>query len=296
MYGMKMAFLNAKSHTWLFLLRQDSKFGQLNLKCLHLHNLWSRSAMVGPNGPVVSVTTYGPRLKTVYLTLESIACGSILPSRLLLWIDDLQILRNPPPPLRRLVNRGLEIRPTADYGPHKKYYPYLLSAGNFDSPLVTADDDVLYSRWWLSGLLSAHNENPLTVNCYRAHVMDFAEGKLRPYRTWTSCRSTEPSFCHFATGSSGCLYPATFLNELKRAGAGFQDLCPKADDVWLNANALRAGFKTRQIRRRSVNFPFLPGTQHGGLSQTNVGCGENDEQIRKTYTSADVAHLMTCAG
>jgi hypothetical protein len=282
------------SQAWLLLLRQDARWTKLYLRLLHLQNLRSKAAVISPNGPVVSITSYGPRLRTVYLALESIAAGSMLPSRLILWIEDEEIVSNPPPTLRRLAKRGLEVRLTQDFGPHKKYYPYLISASRFDQPLVTADDDVLYSRWWLAGLARAHKQGANMVNCYRAHVMRLAHGKVQPYHTWDRCLSTEPSFRHFATGGSGCIYPASLLVALKNAGSKFLQVCPHADDVWLHANAVLAGFKIRQIRNRPADFPFVPGPQANGLSNINAGLGRNDEQIIRTYPPEVISRLLSC--
>ena len=148
----RIRFSSVASELWPYLPKQEVKLTQLNSQHLHLQNVRSTAPVVAHGGPVVSITTYGTRLNTVYLVLESIASGSVLPSRLILWVNDLEVFSAPPPPLQRLVRRGLEIRLTEDYGPHKKYYPYLASAASFDRPLVTADDDVFYSRWWLTDL------------------------------------------------------------------------------------------------------------------------------------------------
>jgi len=256
---------------------------------LHLQNARSTAPVVAYGGPVVSITSYGTRLNSVYLVLESIASGSVLPSQLILWVNDLQVFRAPAPPLQRLARRGLEIRLTEDYGPHKKYYPYVASAASFDHPLVTADDDVFYSRWWLAGLVNAHNQDPRVVSCYRAYVISRADNILQPYPAWRPCESTVPSLSHFPLGTSGCIYPEPFLRILKHAGDGFRQSCPRGDDIWLHAHALRAGFKVRQIRERPVTFPSVPGTQCNGLSR--VKAERIDEQIRKTYTARDIALL-----
>lgn len=242
---------------------------------------------------MVSLTSFGERLQTVYLTIESIGIGSVLPSRLILWIQDENSFRCRPDSLRRLEARGLEVRLTDKYGPHSKYFPYLMSTDTFGCPLATADDDMLYSMWWLSGLAIAHDENPRLVNCYRAHFMHFANGAIKPYLNWEVRKSVEPSARCFATGSSGCIYPSEFLVKLKRAGDHFLQLCPKADDVWLHVNALRAGFKVRQITTRPLAFPMIPGTQTNALFRANWHSSGNDDQIRRTYTAEDIALLMS---
>lgn len=281
--------------TWLFFLRHETKLTKFHLTRLRLRNERSKASVTAPGGPVVSVTTYGDRLRTVHLVLESIAAGSVLPSRMILWVDSEEAFANRTAGLQRLVDRGLEICRSENFGPHTKYYPYLLSTDTFESALVTADDDLLYNEWWLEGLVRANREDPGSVNCYRAHRVRLEKGAIAPYVTWGRCRTTESSFLHFATGVSGCIYPPSLLRRLKLAGSEFVQLCPKADDVWLHVNALRAGMRTRQVWDRPLRFPFVPGTQGTGLYHSNVLLARNDEQIRNTYTASDIAVLEAAA-
>jgi hypothetical protein len=278
-------------HFWLLLLRQDTKYTKFNIKRLRHLNRTSQSPVVASGGPVVSLTTFGPRLETVHLTIESIGAGALLPSRLILWIQDSQTFQNRPQSVRNLEARGLEVRLTKEYRSHTKYFPYLLSNDAFNGPLATADDDVLYASWWLAGLAKAHDQDPTAIHCYRAHRMRLVNGAINPYLKWQVCNSTTPSQLTFATGSGGVIYPAEFLAHLKGAGDQFLTLCPKADDVWLHVNALRAGFKIRQISHKRVEFPAIPGTEETGLFHSNWTQG-NDEQIKKTYTAEDIARLI----
>lgn len=247
--------------------------------------------MIVAGGPVVSLTTYGKRVDTVYLTLESIAQGSMLPSRLILWLDEIDRYNSLPDSLRRLQARGLEVCLTPNYGPHKKYFPYLQSGAVLDTPLATADDDVIYPASWLKGLADSYAQFPSLVSCYRAHVMQFDSRGFAPYVSWKRCRSVEPSFLHFATGVSGTIYPPELQMRIKAAGLGFEDLCPRADDVWLHLQALRGGFRIKQLKSWEQSFPELPGTQDVGLVVENVHGSQNDLQIARTYTSGDIALL-----
>lgn len=240
---------------------------------------------------MVSLTTFGQRIQTVYLAIESIAAGNVLPSRMILWVPDKELFDLRPASLRRLEERGLEVILTQPYGPHTKYFPYLQAENNFGQPLVTADDDVTYSKWWLAGLVAAYTQNRQVLNCYRAHRIEFDDEKLAPYRMWSACRSTKPSHRHFTTGVSGCLYPPAMLDCLKRAGSEFLSTCPRADDVWLNATALRNNIKVKQVLRWPINFPLIAGTQNSGLWHSNVLLDQNDVQLAATYTQADVHRL-----
>ena len=266
-----------------------------------LRNHLSHQPVTSSLGPVVSVATYGPRLSTAHLAMESIAAGSLRPSRLLLWLDNPAEFANLTPALQRLQARGLEVKLSdRNYGPHKKYFPYVKSRRSENlagaaGPLVTADDDIMYPRHWLEGLANAYRDAPDLVQCYRARVVRVTDEGLASYATWELCRSTVPSALTLAIGVSGVIYPPKFLDGLEKAGAAFEQICPRADDLWLHVNALRQGFLVCQIGSKPVHFTVLPGTQEMGLQQQNLHNNGNDEQVRKTYAKADVESLQAAA-
>ncbi|MER4188015.1 hypothetical protein K8P82_08245 [Klebsiella pneumoniae] len=45
---------------------------------------------------VVSLTTHGERINNVHITIESILDGESVPSRIILWLDDINIFNNLP--------------------------------------------------------------------------------------------------------------------------------------------------------------------------------------------------------
>lgn len=257
---------------------------------LMLRNRFAWTAVAPGNpGPVVSLTTYGKRARVVYLAIESIARGRVLPSRLILWVDDAALYENPPGALLRLRRRGLEIKLCRNYGPHKKYYPYVESQSVFNAPLVTADDDVIYPRSWLAGLMAAHRQFPDCVNCYRARVITLRDGKIAPYRQWPLCRSDRAGLTTVSTGVSGVIYPVALLGDLKSAGTAFESCCPKADDLWLHVQAIRAGCYIRQIQPKPIHFPLIPGTQETSLYAENCAFDDgNDRQLAVTYEARDL--------
>jgi hypothetical protein len=270
----------------------------IQLVRLSLVNRFGQSSVIEAGGPVVSLTTFGRRSAKVYLAIESIASGSILPSRLILWIDDESLFNNPPATIQRLLKRGLEVRFCKNYGPHCKYYPYLESQQDFSAPLVTADDDTLYPSYWLERLIKANLEYPDAVNCYAAHVIPLNEHGFEKYQSWKLCNSTTPRFCHLAMGCMGVIYPAPFLIALKRAGTAFEHCCPKGDDLWLHVQALRASFRVRQILPRLPYFSFqtIPGSQQTALCNENVDGDGNDWQMRATYNEVDLQLLRADCG
>ncbi|MEF7613958.1 hypothetical protein V4F39_08555 [Aquincola sp. MAHUQ-54] len=257
-------------------------------------NRSSHESVIAPGGPVVSLTTYGPRLQNVFYVLESIGAGRLKPSRLVLWIDEGLAKAGLPDALKRLMSRGLEVRSTQDVGPHTKYFPQVLSEPHPVLPLVTADDDALYPAYWLQRLAAEGRRMPGVIHCFRAHRIAFdVQGRMRPYREWRGCTSTHPSHRHFLTGVAGVLYPVAAQNALRAAGDGFTACCPRADDIWLNLVALRAGIAVRQVRPRGRLFYKLPGTQAQGLAQGNVWGGGNDAQLLASYRVDDLQKLRS---
>ena len=253
----------------------------------------ARCSCVRAGGPVVTLTTHGPRLATVHLTLESIARGRVKPSRLILGLDDSEAGKELSKGIQRLKARGLEVVYGPNVGPHQKYYLYINSTPSLISPLVTADDDVMYPRSWLDGLFIEYKKSPGLIHCYRAHRIVIKDGKMAPYSEWGSCRSDLPSFMNFATGVSGVIYPPEFQLWLRQAGDAFKNCCPSNDDIWLHANAVRCGIKIHQISSRSIHFVGMPGTQETALHVKNVSRSGNDRQVEATYTPDDIRVLLS---
>jgi len=259
---------------------------------LALWNLLSKRSLICEDGPPLSLTSHGIRLNSVYLTIESVGLGRRRPSSITLWVDDEQWLATMPRTVLRLINRGLNVQLSSNYGPHTKYYPWILE--NVGSPLVTCDDDVWYPRSWLVGLIDAHKRDSETIFAYRARQIQFvvSPSSLLPYSQWPLSADQRPSFRNFITGVSGVIYPAGFLDELRRRGSDFLASTPRADDVWLHATAVSAGYAVGLVGPISVDYPFFPGTQESALMMSNVDGGGNDEAISETFDSDVVSRII----
>jgi hypothetical protein len=271
---------------WNRAVRKAEMLARINY--LKWNNGFSRAHLTATKGPVVCLTTYGARAATVYLAIESIASGTRRPSRMILWIDECHLFHNLPRELRRLQERGLEIRLCENVGPHKKYHPYVQSEPDFQLPLVTADDDILYPSYWLSKLIDAYERRSDIVNCYRARHVRMTDSGLAPYETWTLVDTTQPSFSHMAVGVGGVIYPARMQQRLRREGSAFMQSCPGADDIWLHVAALREGMKIRQIEASCFDLMYVPGSQQSALHVQNIDGGANDLQISQTYRKSDI--------
>lgn len=254
----------------------------------------SRSAVVNPASDVtVTLTTHGPRLETVHLTIESIARGTYLPGRIILYLDA-PMPSDLPPGLTRLMRRGLELRESAGrFGPHTKYFPYVSDAPEGSGRHVTADDDIVYPREWLEELVTVSDAHPKDIVCHRAHLitLDDTGERLLPYIQWEWAGVPGASHRNFLTGVSGVLYPEEMQSSLRMRGSAFMEVCPRADDIWLNWVALRSGIKVRQVADRPHDYPTLMSTQAVSLLSSNVDDGANNAQFDATYSAEDVRLL-----
>ncbi|MEL0312964.1 MAG: hypothetical protein VXA43_06210 [Candidatus Poseidoniales archaeon] len=259
---------------------------------LGLRNRFASSSIVDPAGPTVSMTTYGPRLKHVHIVIETIAKGTMLPSRFMLYLDVEDDVRYPTKALERLKKRGLEIHLSENLGPHTKVQWWVQNAPDFSRPHVVADDDIFYPKRWLEGIVEASQRDPDSIMAYRAHrmVLNNEKSGLAPYQTWPP-GIKGPSHLNFATCVSGVLFPPHFLNIMRKAGDGFRTTCPRQDDVWLTFQAIEHGIGIGLVTGESLHFDLLPGSQEVALHATNVFEQQNDVQLRQTFLPSTYATL-----
>jgi len=235
---------------------------------------------------IVTLTSFGERVDSVYLTIESIFQQSVKPKKVLLWLDEAEFdAASLPSSLYRAQDRGLDIRFCKNTRSYKKIIPALKVFRN--DILVTIDDDIMYPSSFLENLLESHKQQPAVVMCYRAHLMCLeSASKLRPYAQWQSCVSNRAaSWMLFPTGAGGVLYPPQcFDDEVLNEGV-FLSLCATADDVWLKAMSLKNGVKTALVSGDcswSILPPYIKGTQQNCLADVNIKEG-NDLQLARVF-------------
>ncbi|MUL46969.1 hypothetical protein FZI85_03340 [Mycobacterium sp. CBMA293] len=259
-----------------------AEFGTMSPR-LRARNRRSVELVVGNGTANVSLTSYGKRISTVWQTIETIGAGTVKPRRLILWLDDSAAIAHPPAHLKRLQARGLEIRQCRDYGPHKKYFPYVneILPDEPERTLVTADDDVYYPPNWLEELLGAHRSGEVTA--FRARIR-----RDGPYSTWPMCTTTAPSEEVFATGVSGIAYPPELLSVLRDRGDAFTQVCPRADDYWLHYAAVATGIPIRQVRDVAAYFwPIVMVSNRGLWDGQGTANDAIAEQTRRAWLSGD---------
>lgn len=233
---------------------------------------------------VVSLTSYGDRLKTCHLAIKSILDQELVPSRVVLWLDDETNGIRLPEELTGLVPLGVEIRRGCNnLRGHKKYFYAMREFGNL--PIITIDDDVLYDRDVISTLVALHYKFPEAVVARRAHRIMASGSHLLPYHEWgyefrENCPHPRASL--MATGVGGVLYPPYFADDDLLNEDAIKAYALRADDIWLKAFEARKKILTVSIPTRRPHPLQIPGTMASGLSADVTAFGlENDLILSK---------------
>lgn len=231
---------------------------------------------------IVSLTSYPKRIHTVYHTIWSILHQNTRADSVILWLAKEQFphgLDDLPIGLVKLQGEGLTIRWCDDLRSYKKLIPTLKEFPS--AVIITADDDVIYDKSWLGGLIKAFTQNPMVVHCYRAHKLMVDWNGIAPYKTWKMCISVpsgRSSYLYFFTGVGGVLYPPGSLNERVIDESLFSTLCPWGDDIWFWGNVVLNGYRIHVIKSKKI-YAEVYGTQEVGLWHENVDGHRNDIQI-----------------
>ena len=243
---------------------------------------------------VISLTTYPARLPLVHITIESLLRQDFKPNRLVLWLSEEEISEQDlGSQLNKQRDRGLEIRfVEGNLRSYKKLY--YIASEDTGSAIVTADDDVIYPRYWLRRLMNAYEAEPNYVYCYRSKfIQSNSCGELLPYRDWSYQKGgVEPSYQIFPIGVSGILYPPQSIDMTFLSPEQFMKYCPTADDVWFKVMTLRRRIRCQRIVDRGIHFPLVQGTQQSSLHVVNNLEGHNDEQIRAAFDYGGVYGII----
>lgn len=183
---------------------------------------------------IISLTSHGKRIERIRETLDTLVNQHWRASRIILWLCERVENLNIP--------EGVEVRYSEDYGPATKSIPALREFP--EAVIVTADDDVIYSRWWLFHLLVLHKLHPHDIIYARGHKI--IPGA--PYKQWKwDRRLCLPGLKNHPTGVGGVLYPPGSLHPDVLDVETMQRLCPMADDIWMKVQSYRMGTVCRRI-------------------------------------------------
>lgn len=277
-------------------IRADS----LTKKTIESHDSGISDSKLCQHEVIVSLTTYGRRLKEVYLAIESIMQGSVKPNRIILWLEDSLKKEALPIYLQRQVERGLQVEFCADIRSYKKLIPTLIEYPN--SIIITIDDDAIYAPDMLERMLESHKKHPKNIIANRVHTVGIDNnGCLISYVKWNkNVIPDAPSFLNFFTGVGGVLYPPKCLDPEVLNESVFMDICRYADDVWFYAMAVKHGTLIERAETNSYRgdpFIIIESPLEIGLSLENANiivndvC-RNDVQLKAVFEKYGIYKLI----
>lgn len=242
----------------------------------------SRTRAAATRIPVeVSLTSFPDRLPRLWLTLQSLLRQTVRPERIVLRLAKSQFPNGEndlPLSLRRTLMQGVTLEwVDEDLRSYKKFFPAWPVKDGL--ALVTVDDDIFYPTRLLERLWQRHLEQPSAVVAAYTHRMTFdSRGDLLPYARWDFRTEAQDPHLFFGSGG-GTLFPAGTLHEDATRRDLALKLCPRADDIWLNAMARLQGTPVVRAALSAAILPVLnPHTDN--LARTNLDEGENDRQLR----------------
>lgn len=238
-----------------------------------------RKKLSGKDSVIVSLTTFPDRIEKTWLVIESLIDQTIPPDKIVLTLSSKQFingLADLPKELLSQLNRGLEIIWSEDdLRSHKKYY-YVMNKYP-KSKVITVDDDFFYSQGMVEHLLNANQQYPDAVICNLA-----AKKNGSSYKDWKNMLFEEvlPTTEIMQYGGSGVLYPPNSLHQDAFDKKKILNLCPLADDIWLNCMTI---INNKKIVKTSYPYYLMPVyfKMTRALKDINVGEDMNSIQIKK---------------
>lgn len=220
-----------------------------------------------PEELIVSLTTYPARINCVHRTIQTLLMQTEKPDRVILWLATEQFEGfKLPRDLLDLQQYGLQISWCADYKSYKKLVPTLRAYP--DAVIITADDDLFYSRHMVERLYESYCNDNSFIQCHRVTKFGMVEGQ---YVTIPGGYDVYPyaTFLHKLTGGSGSLYPPHSLYKDAVDDELFLRLAPTNDDIWFWIMGLLNGVKCNVVKHNSPALYFVHGSQDGALSLIN---------------------------
>ncbi len=231
------------------------------------------------NDIIVSLTSFPDRINRLWIVIECLLRQRRPPAAVYLWLSSRQFHnKNLPKKLLRQQKRGLNIEfVDGDLRSHKKYY---YSFQQFpDKRVVLIDDDIFYPSTLVSELDEGWKryDNPKIVCSYGYEMLFDETGSVLPYGDWRPLSEKEGiKNIFFGSGGGTMIQPSMLYRDVCNESLFFE-LCPLADDVWLNGMAQINNVRVIKVRKCGVILPVI-NNNSTNLSDDNL-TGGNDTQI-----------------
>lgn len=192
---------------------------------------------------VVSIASYPKRAHLLPAVFEALNTQKVVPQKWILVLSEEEwpalIL---PSYLNKLVKRGIEIVwVQQNTFAVKKLVPVIEKYP--DLGIITLDDDIIYHKNLIQGILKQKSQNPKAIIGYVGKVMVKKESQLHMYyREKNAANSKTPSNQVYLIGWGGIYYPPYSLHEKVLNMKEINRIVPgRGSDIWFWAAAIANG-------------------------------------------------------
>lgn len=232
---------------------------------------------------IVSLTSFPARINYVSKVIQRMLIQTVKPDEIILWLSIEQFPQKEnelPVSILELKKYGVKIEwCKGDMKAYKKFLPVFKQYP--DDLVIILDDDLIYHTDIVERLYRAHLQFPNAIIASRCHEIGMNEqGKISPYSTWRKeCDNDtyKPKYDWFLTGGAGTLFPPHIFGPEMHEEEVIRELCPWADDIWLNINAAINRVPIVNVAGNNV-LRRIEGTQEVRLEDINIE--QNDIQLK----------------
>lgn len=192
---------------------------------------------------IVSITSFPARIDRVWMTIESLLCQTHKPQSVILWLSRDQFPNEFNSLPRKLVDqqhRGLTIRfVEGDIRSYKKFYYVFQEYKN--SLVMTLDDDLLLPSYFLKSIYDCKLSHPgdVIASFGFRFSWDNTLDYIKP--TGTRIYTNDSGIDLFFGSGGGTLFDTSVVSKMDNIEK-IRELCPTADDIYLNALIRVCGF------------------------------------------------------
>lgn len=218
---------------------------------------------------IVSFTTYKPRLPYVHIMIKTLLENTMKPYKIVmtLYNEDTKYITKE---LQKYIDDGIVelIVCDKDLRSHKKYFYAMQKYREY--PIITVDDDVLYSKDLIKSLYESYLKEPNCIHGRRARKISYDKnGFCKKYNNWPLFKEhTNKTDDILFTGIGGILYPPNILN-IKDSNIETIDKYISVDDIYLFYLARIKNIKNIWVKNDENTPKTISGTQNCSLYLTD---------------------------
>lgn len=240
---------------------------------------------------IISLTTTSNRLHLCRTALYSLVTQNLKPHKVVLNLSSSAYLKDEGVldlDVYSYLTHGIEgelkniihIEWVENTGPFRKLMPTLQTA-DLDDIIVTADDDIIYDRNWLSSLLQDFDPKNMLIHASRVREVQYNKlGHETGYIHWPIVqKNTIINKDWIITfGGGAVLYRGWFAKELVDDHS-YLDVAPTADDLWYSKICKLSQLQVKVISQALESLIFMK--HNDGLENVNLPRLKGNKVISK---------------